>query len=61
MKKDLTYYLTLFKLEGHETWRADLKNHKKGFEEAMKDLKAKITEKKVFEIDRFTGDFKEVK
>lgn len=54
-KKDLAYYLTLFKIEGHETWRADIKDEKDKFEKLMPKNFPKITEKNVIRIDRITG------
>ncbi len=52
---DLSYYLTLFKIEGHSTWRADLKRDKNTFDK-MIDPKTKVTERKVFRVDRLTGE-----
>lgn len=51
-KKELAYYIVLFKIEGHETWRltqdASFKNeHAQG---------TKITEVKKFRVDRLTGE-----
>lgn len=58
MEKDLAYYLTLYKLEGHETWRVVLGRDKDYFEQ--KEIKnwgpnVKITEKNVIRIDRLSG------
>lgn len=56
--KDLAYYLTLFKLEGHTTWRAHLGGHKEAFALEQKNWKgAKITEQVTMRIDRLTGTF----
>lgn len=56
--KDLAYYLTMFKIEGHETWRVQLHPTPEGF--AAEIAKAinmpKVTEKKVHRIDRITGE-----
>lgn len=54
-KKDLAYYLTLFKIEGHQTWRADLKTSPDDFEKLLPKVFPKITEKNVIRIDRLTG------
>lgn len=62
---DPAYYLTLFKLEGHETWRASLKMQKDGFDKEWESTqsfnggkKPKITEKNVIRIDRITGQIR---
>lgn len=51
------YYLTLFKVDGHEKWRAMLNVSAKAFEDdCIKNMKGvKITEKQKFSIDRFSG------
>ena len=55
-KKDLVYYVTLFKIEGHETWRASLSLHHDGFDREWNDgAHPKVTDKDVFRIDRLTG------
>lgn len=57
---DLHYYLTLFTLEGHKTWRVHLSGHKDGFDTEQKTWakgSAKITQKQVLIIDRLTGGF----
>jgi hypothetical protein len=59
MKKDkkLAYYLTLFKIEEHTTWRTHLSQHKAGFEpEFSAPGHPKVTESKVIRIDRVTGE-----
>lgn len=54
---DLAYYLTMFKLKGHETWRADLKGNATAFDDLMDPVaKGRITERKTFRIDRKTGE-----
>lgn len=64
-EKDLAYYLTLFKIDGHQTWRADLKGHRSGFDEMINAInqksRPKVTEKMIIRIDRLTGGFSEVK
>lgn len=58
-QRDLVYYLTLFKLEGHETWRAMLSLNSKGFElQAKNDKWPKITERIDMQLDRLTGTFR---
>lgn len=58
-KKDLSYYLTLFQLEGHTTWRAHLSNKVDAFELDTKKNWGKnaptITAKRIIKIDRVTG------
>lgn len=54
-KKDLSYYLTLFKIEGHTTWRAHLAADPQGFAKQCQPGMPKITEKKTVRIDRITG------
>lgn len=53
--KDLGYYLTLFKLEGHTTWRAHLSGGKDDFEKQKQATWPKVTEKNVIRIDRIAG------
>lgn len=55
MEKELAYYVTMFKIEGHTTWRAHLCGHKDGFTRQVENDKAKVTEKNVLRIDRITG------
>lgn len=58
---DLSYYLTLFKLEGHQTWRAHLGGHKEAFAVEQKNWTSKnapkVTECHTLRIDRLTGTF----
>ena len=52
------YFITLFKIEGHDLWRAQLHSHEGDFEKffgADVTNKAVITEKKLITIDRLTG------
>jgi hypothetical protein len=52
------YTLTLYKLEGHETWRPHLSLNPKGFVVETKNWKQnspKITQKQIILIDRKTG------
>ncbi len=57
--KDLAYYLTLFTLAGHTTWRAHLSMGKETFDNSTKDILGKnppkITAKHMLRIDRITG------
>ncbi len=56
--KDLYYYLTTFKLEGHETWRAHLAKDPDQFErESSSNNWPKTTEKHVMKFDRLKGTF----
>ena len=62
---DHAYYLTLFKIEGHDTWRTHLSGHKDGFEKScvkscVGSIHPKVTEKKVIRIDRITGNIKDL-
>lgn len=57
-QKELAYYLTLYTLKGHDTWRCDLDKSKDGF--ALKQEKnwpkhVKVEKKLVIRIDRLTG------
>lgn len=52
--KDPGYYLTLFKIEGHETYRAHLSNRKDGFEKDVTP-NVKVIERKVTRFDRING------
>lgn len=58
-KKELSYYLTLFTLQGHTTWRAHLSGMKDGFQVQWdKDhpgIKPTVLQKNVVRIDRLTG------
>lgn len=56
--KDLAYYLTLFKIEGHTTWRAHLAQDKEAFEKQKQPTWPKVTELVVMRIDRLTDTFK---
>lgn len=57
-EKDLSYYLTLYKLEGHETWRAILSQNPEGFDLQSKHNNfPKVTERVNMKINRITGTF----
>lgn len=58
--KDLGYYVTLFKIEGHSTFRAHLHSDAGGFDREWSQggTRPKITEKRVYRIDRITGEWK---
>lgn len=60
-KKELAYYLTLFKIEGHTTFRAFLGNHRDNFEKQKGDTFPPITEIQTFRVDRKTGTLEIVK
>lgn len=59
--KDLAYYFTMFKIEGHETWRAHLGSDKGAFDRQWVNdqqgaaTRPKITQRRDFRIDRITG------
>ena len=59
--KDLAYYLTLFKVEGHTTWRAHLGQDKDAFQHDKEKNWGKkgpvVTDIMVMRIDRITGTF----
>lgn len=57
-EKEMVYFLTLFKIEGHQTFRASLKSDADGFDREVKNTVnyPKITEKKIIKIDRITGN-----
>lgn len=57
MTDNLAYYLTLFKIEGHTTWRAHIASEEEKFDEQAKAKgHPKVTEKRVIRIDRFTSE-----
>lgn len=58
IKKDgIAYYLTLFKIVGHQTWRNHLAQHATAFKEAIGNtIQAEVTESKAYKIDRVTGE-----
>lgn len=60
--KDLAYYLTLFKTEGHTTWRCHFGSDKKGFdrEKAQWSGAPKVTAKKILRVDRLDGSISPV-
>lgn len=52
------YYLTLFKIKGHETWRLHLSGHIGGFDQEWSSgPHPEVAEKKVLCFDRVTGAF----
>ncbi len=61
---ELAYYITLFKLEGHTTWRVNLSQNKEGF--ALEQKKnwgpkpTKVTDIQILRLDRLTGTFSAV-
>lgn len=58
-EKELAYYLELYTLEGHKTWRASLSQFKDGLDQMVKNQTTgkfpKITERHTIRIDRLTG------
>ena len=59
-KKDLSYYLTLFKISGHQTWRTHISDHKDGFSKQIPNIKTDITDTQLYKIDRLTGEVKKI-
>lgn len=59
--KELAYYLTVFKIEGHTTYRALLHSDTGGFaREWEHDGKHPAPlDKKIYRFDRITGEIKE--
>lgn len=59
--KELVYYLTLFRIKGHETWRAHLGGRKESFDDEQKrcwtNNTPEITDRQTLRIDRITGSF----
>lgn len=65
-EKDLSYYITLFKVEGHSTWRTHLGIGKDSFylqwssgNEEKGGKKPRITERRTIKVDRITGELTE--
>lgn len=55
--KNLFWYFTLFKIEGHETWRAHLGSDAESLDRTAKvDHFPKITERKILKVDKVTGE-----
>ena len=54
----LKYFFTLFKIEGHASWRGQLHTDAEGFDREWNEVpkRPKITDRKVIIIDRYTGD-----
>ncbi len=53
---DFAYYLTLFKMEGHTSWRAQISGHAGGFDREWNTGKhPNVTAKKILRIDRKTA------
>lgn len=61
--KEINYYLTLFKIKGHETWRANLSGGKNDFDRDWNSTKGgkrpEVTDKKIFTINCVTGEIQE--
>lgn len=57
------YFLCLFKVEGHATWRSIMVPTLEKVDDQLKNQtgKNKITERKVFVIDRTAGTLEEIK
>lgn len=58
-KNDSKYFVIIYKLEGHETWRVHSGRSIEGFEkQAINNKWPKITERNTIEVDRITGQIK---
>ena len=58
---DAAYYVTMYKLQGHETWRVSIAQNPDHFETVEKKNwppTVVVTEKNVIRIDRITGQIK---
>lgn len=61
-KKEITTLLSLFKIEGHNTYRVLLNKHEADFTRQIASPNfPKITERKVFIVDKINGTIKEIK
>lgn len=58
--KDISYYLTLFQIEGHQTWRTHLDKRPDSFDKHLVPV-TKITKTQRFKIDRITGVISPIK
>jgi hypothetical protein len=55
--KNTEYILTMFLLEGHDRWRSHVGKDPESFERQSKhESWPKVVNKKVYRIDRLTGD-----
>ncbi len=52
---ELAYYLTLYKIEGHQTYRAVVNRAKGDFDRHLTPGHPKIIKKEVYRIDRLNG------
>lgn len=50
------YYLTLFKVEGHEMYRAHFADTIDAFAKATASMKQKITQKKILRINKIDAE-----
>lgn len=59
-EKELAYYVVMFKLEGHTTWRCHMSQDIEGFKREQKNWppSVKVTEQNTLRIDRITGQIK---
>lgn len=57
VKETTHYYVTLFKLKDHKTWHAHMARTANGFVNQTTGMNHQIiTDKKVYKIDRMTGE-----
>lgn len=59
-KRELAYYLSIFKVKGHETWRSNFCQSAEGLKDS-KAMAATLTDEKIFRIDKITGEITSVK
>jgi hypothetical protein len=61
LPKELKYYICLFTLQGHRTWRMIIHPTVEGIERQLKPPhnRTKVTAKKFFEVNRLTGEMEE--
>ena len=58
----MAYYLTAFRIEGHETWRAHIAGHVEGFQTQVVEIPnaPKVTSRKRWRLDKITGELSEI-
>lgn len=53
---ELSYFLTLFKIKGHRTFRSALHKHPTSFEKGVVQSGSEINEKIIYKVNRLTGE-----
>lgn len=61
IKKEMFYYLTMFTIEGHKTFRANMAQYQDAFTKYAKVNKMKVTGRRDYKIDKITGEVIEIK